>query len=221
MKWVWRTCFALAAVLAGCWHVVDAVQSCKLIFLEKGYQSFTEKHLKPQVLAALSGRAVMRWDVLCVFVCACWGLTPVWSKRLLNELVPEGTCTASWGSLSETFDWLDIEVRRWDTKVVPRPAFLIQLGPDKIAAGKTTNQIRWPFSTVSNYCCSQGGPDKINQMLEWFSHFWFLPNPFFFPILLSEDTVMPMWTQGELTESLTNLRTKCEGWFMGWITWKW
>lgn len=114
-----------------------------------------------------------------VCVCVCWGLTPVWSKRFLNELVPEGTCTASWGSLSETFDWLDIEVRRWDTKVVPRPAFLIQLGPDKIAAGKTTNQIRWQFSTVSNYCCSQRGPDKINQMLEWFSHFWFLPYPFF------------------------------------------
>lgn len=116
----------------------------------------------------------------------CWGLILVRSKRLLNGLVPEGTCTASQGSLSETSDWLDIEVRRWDTKVMPRPAFLLHLDPDKIAAGKTTNQIRCQFSTVSNYCCSQGGPDKINQMLEWFSNFWFLPHTPFFLILFSE-----------------------------------
>lgn len=122
------------------------------------------------------------------YVYLCWGPTPVWRKRLLNELVPEGTCTASQGSLSETSNWLDIEVRHWDTKVVPRPAFLIQLGPDKIAAGKTTNQIRWQFSTVSNYCCSQGGPNKISQILEWFRHPWFLLHPLFFPILLSEDS---------------------------------
>lgn len=113
-------------------------------------------------------------------MCVCWGPTPVWRKCLLNKLVPEGTCTASQGSLSETSNWLDIEVRHWDTKVVPRPAFLIQLGPDKIAAGKTTNQIRWQFSTVSNYCCSQGGPNKISQILEWFRHPWFLLHPLFF-----------------------------------------
>lgn len=129
--------------------------------------------------------------VLCVRVCVCAhaaGLTPAPSKCLLNDSVPEGTCTASWDRLNETSNWLDIEVRRWDTKVVPCPAFLIQLGPDKIAAGKTTNQIRWQFSTVSNCCCGKGGPDKINQLLKQFSHSWiflFLPP---YPFLLSENT---------------------------------
>lgn len=86
--------------------------------------------------------------------------------------MPEGACMASSDSLSETSDWLDIKVRLWDTKVMPHPVFLILLGPDKIAVGKTTNQIRWQFSTVSNYCYSKGGSDKINQTLGWFSYSW-------------------------------------------------
>lgn len=154
-------------------------------------------------------------------VCVCWGLTPVWSKRLLNKLVPEGTCTASRGSLSETSNWLDIEVRRWDTKVMPRSAFLIQLGPDKIAAGKTTDQIRWQFSTVSNCCCSQGGPNKINQMLEWFSHFWFLLHPIFFLFFFLKTQSHENVNTGRTHRVPHHPQNGCEGWFMGWITRKW
>lgn len=158
---------------AGCWKVAGwvAVLQAKL-FGRKAAEAFQKStfHLRCRSTSRQGGHTL--GHALCA-----GGLTPAWSEHLLNDLVPEGTCTASRGSLSETTDWLDIEVRRWDTKVVPRPAFLIQLGPDKTAAGKTTNQIRWQFSTVSNYCCSKGGPDKINQTWEWFTHSWFI---FFF-----------------------------------------
>lgn len=211
-------------------HARRTLKSCWLCgspanqaFQEKACWSLTKKHLKTQVPQHQQAGG---WRAGTCSVCVCarvrtGGLTPAWSKRLLNDLVPEGTCTASRGSLSETSDWLDIEVRRWDTKVVPRPAFLIQLGPDKTAAGKTTNQIRWQFSTVSNYCCSKGGPDKINQTLERFSHSWFPPPtpPFFFSFFfLKTEPVLWMRAQGALAEPRIVLGTKREGWFMGWIT---
>lgn len=206
-------------MLTCCW--LCAVLQTKL-FGSKAAKALQKSILNLRCCGIIRQGSDVLGCALHVCVCVCWGLTPMRSKCPLNELVPERTCTASRGSLSETSNWLDIEVRHWETKVVPRPAFLIQLGPDKIAAGKTTNQIRWQFSTVSNYCCSQGGPDKINQMLEWFSHFWFLPHTLFFPYSsIWRQRVMWMWIQGELKESLTILRRKCEGWFMGWITWKW
>lgn len=169
---------------AGCWNVAGwvAVLQTKL-FGRKAAEAF-QKSTFPLRCRSTSRQG---GDTLGRALCT-GGLTPAGGQRLLNDLVPEGTCTASRGSLSETTDWLDIEVRRWDTKVVPRPAFLIQLGPDKTGAGKTTNQIRWQFSTVSNYCCGKGGPDKINQTWERFNHSWFFFFFPFFPFLLSEDT---------------------------------
>lgn len=144
--------------------------------------------------------------------CVCaGGLTRAWSKHLLNYLVPEGACTASRDSLGETSDWLDIEVRRWHTKVMPHAVFLVQLGSDNKAVGRTTHQIRWQFSTGSNCCCSKGGPDKINQALEWFSHSSFLPLPVPLPFPLSFPLPLPFFFFCEDTTCLlnTNLGSTC------------
>lgn len=70
--------------------------------------------------------------------------------------MPEGACTASQDSFSETSDGLDTEVRCSDTKVMPRPAFLVQLGSDNRAVGGTTHQIKVAIFDSLKFLLQQG-----------------------------------------------------------------